>query len=215
MREAQNILSSLDKDIDQHKSDSIPSTMNTEEPLEKMVQSKLQELGYIAHTRAGNSDYTLDLAVVHPDIPSKYILAVECDGESFLSAASTRERDITRQDFLENKGWKLERVWSRNWWRDSDKEIERIRQKIEKIRRKDKSEDDDAGLDRGITGLRTEDNEQSSSLDREPSIEELIKNGESNTMEFKASMRWDYAAGQRGANDMGPPTVKDVKYCRG
>jgi predicted HTH transcriptional regulator len=104
---------------------------------------------------------------------------------------------------LENKGWKLERVWSRNWWRDSDKEIERIRQKIEKIRRKDKSEDDDAGLDRGITGLRTVNNEQSSSLDREPSIEELIKNGESNTMEFKASMRWDYAAGQRGANDMG------------
>ncbi|MGB8035608.1 MAG: RNA-binding domain-containing protein [Nitrososphaeraceae archaeon] len=32
----------------------------------------------------------------------------------------------------------------------------------------------------------------------DPPLEELIKNGESNTLEFKSSMRWDYNANQKG-----------------
>jgi very-short-patch-repair endonuclease len=92
-------------------------------------------------TKVRNSDYTLDLAIVHPDNPAKYILGIECDGQAFLSSASTRERDITRQNFLENKGWKVERVWSRNWWRNSEEELNRIHERIEELRRKDKSEE--------------------------------------------------------------------------
>jgi len=85
------------------------------------------------------SDYKIDLAVVHADNPSKYILAIETDGESFTSANSTIERDIIRQDFLENRGWRVERIWSRNWWRNSDEEMRRIQQKIEEIRHSDNS----------------------------------------------------------------------------
>ncbi len=85
------------------------------------------------------SDYKIDLAVVHADNPSKYILAIETDGESFTSANSTIERDIIRQDFLESRGWRVERIWSRNWWRNSDEEMRRIQQKIEEIRHSDNS----------------------------------------------------------------------------
>lgn len=38
---------------------------------------------------------------------------------------------------MESRGWKVERIWSRNWWRDSEKEIERIKRKIEELRRTD------------------------------------------------------------------------------
>jgi hypothetical protein len=34
----------------------------------------------------------------------------------------------------------------------------------------------------------------------DPPLEELIKNGESNTLEFKSSMRWDYNANQKGTD---------------
>jgi hypothetical protein len=36
---------------------------------------------------------------------------------------------------LESKGWSVEHVWSRNWWKDFNKEIERLSQKIEELRK--------------------------------------------------------------------------------
>jgi very-short-patch-repair endonuclease len=200
--EASKILTSLDQDPAEYKNDDDALPVK-EVPLENIIQSKLQERGFTVHNRIGNSDYTLDVAVVHPDIPSKYILGIECDGQSFLSAASTRERDITRQEFLENRGWRLERIWSRNWWRAPEKELDRIQQRIDELRRKDKSEECDGGLDRSLSALSTEKDAQFPALDKQPSIEELIKKGESNTLEFKTSMRWDYDTGQRGATDLG------------
>ncbi len=31
------------------------------------------------------------------------------------------------------KGWRIIRIWSRNWWKDKEKEIERIENEIRKI----------------------------------------------------------------------------------
>ena len=76
---------------------------------EKLVQKKLQNLGYQVDTRIGNSDCKIDIAIRHPDEPNKYILAIETDGKSFRSARSTLERDTTRQEFLESRDWKVER----------------------------------------------------------------------------------------------------------
>ena len=116
-----------DTEEDTPTDDNNASLTNTNGQFEKMVQDRLQKLGYRVDRRIGNSDYKIDLAVRHPDEPNKYILAIETDGESFRSAKSTLERDITRQEFLESKGWNLERVWSRNWWRDSEREVNRFK----------------------------------------------------------------------------------------
>lgn len=102
---------------------------------EELVYNKLKELNYNVDSQVGSSGYRIDLAVVHPDDPSRYILAIECDGASFHSAKSVRERDVMRQTFLESRGWKVERIWSKNWWRNSEKEIKRIRDRIEELRR--------------------------------------------------------------------------------
>lgn len=102
--------------------------------LEKLVKDRLQKLGYQVDLKVGYSDYKIDLAVAHPDNPSRYILAIETDGESFTSANSTIERDIIRQDFLERRGWAVERIWSRNWWQDSNREINRLQQRIVQLR---------------------------------------------------------------------------------
>ncbi|WP_456276525.1 DUF559 domain-containing protein [Bacillus sp. AK128] len=47
--------------------------------------------------------------------------------------ASAKERDVYRQRFLESKGWKVTRIWSRSWWRNSSIEIERIDQLIKQL----------------------------------------------------------------------------------
>jgi very-short-patch-repair endonuclease len=107
-----------------------------ESPFEEIVYERLRSMGYAIDTQVGYSGYRIDLAVVHPDEPSKYILAIECDGATFHSAKSTRERDVMRQEFLESRGWAVERIWSRNWWKNPDRELERIRQKIVELQGK-------------------------------------------------------------------------------
>ena len=95
------------------------NTDSDENLLEQSVLGRLQNLGYQVDRHVGNSNYKVDLAVVHPDFDSKYILAIEFDGPSFLSAGGPRERDITRPEFLERNGWSVERIWSKNWWLNS------------------------------------------------------------------------------------------------
>lgn len=102
--------------------------------LEKSVSTELQKLGYKVDLHIGHSNYKINLAVVHPDLPSRYILAIEFDGKSFLNAPSAKERDVSRQLFLESKRWAVEWAWSKNWWMNRDKEIARIRQRIENLR---------------------------------------------------------------------------------
>lgn len=97
---------------------------------EIQVCERLREMGHTIRTQVGFSGYRIDLAVIHPDDENRYILGVECDGATFHSSRSVRERDIMRQKFLEGKGWTIERVWSRNWWRNPKREIDRIDARI-------------------------------------------------------------------------------------
>jgi len=56
---------------------------------------------------------------------------VECDGRSYHSGATARDRDRLRQLVLENLGWKLHRVWSTDWWTDHNREIEKLHRILE------------------------------------------------------------------------------------
>jgi len=100
---------------------------------EIQVYKKLQERGHEVETQVGFSGYKIDLAVIHPHDENRYLLGIECDGATFHSAKSVRERDVMRQKFLEGKGWTIERIWSRNWWRNPKHEIDRIDAKINEL----------------------------------------------------------------------------------
>lgn len=78
------------------------------------------------HRRVGVSGYRIDLAVVDPDQPGRYLLGIECDGATYQSAQTARDRDRLRQQVLEGLGWKLLRIWSRDWIADRAREIDRV-----------------------------------------------------------------------------------------
>lgn len=101
-------------------------------PFEEEVCSKLRNRGYEVHSQIGDSGYRIDLAI-YCNKTSTYILGVECDGATYHSSPSARERDIYRQKFLEQKGWNIHRIWSKNWWRNPDKEIEKIMRVVVRV----------------------------------------------------------------------------------
>lgn len=92
---------------------------------EAEVYEALVKKGYVVHTQVGVSGYRIDLAVYNPKT-SSYMLGIECDGATYHSSKSARERDIHRQRYLESRGWKIARIWSRNWWRNPQGEVDRI-----------------------------------------------------------------------------------------
>ena len=53
----------------------------------------------------------------------KYVLGIECDGKLYSISRSARERDYHRQKYLETRGWRIKRLWSIDWWNDSQREI--------------------------------------------------------------------------------------------
>ncbi|GGG44101.1 DUF3320 domain-containing protein [Hymenobacter glacieicola] len=107
-----------------------------ESPFEEAVHRALTARGYVVRPQIGSQGFYLDLAVVDPNQPGRYVLGIECDGAMYHSARSARDRDRLRQQVLENVGWRLHRIWSTDWLRDPAAETERAVQAIEEARRR-------------------------------------------------------------------------------
>jgi very-short-patch-repair endonuclease len=82
----------------------------------------------------GVSRYRLDFAVKDPDRPGRYLLAIECDGASYHSAPTARDRDRLRQQQLESLGWRIHRIWSTDWFNHRARELLRCLEAIEQAR---------------------------------------------------------------------------------
>lgn len=135
---AEAVLSNLNEEMNTKRQE---DDLSFDSPFESQVYEQLTNIGYKVDTQVGMSGYRIDLAIAHPSNPQKYILGIECDGAMYHSAPSAKERDVYRQRFLESKGWKIARIWSRNWWKDPNSEIEKIDQLIKKMLDQEKAKE--------------------------------------------------------------------------
>ncbi|CAG0931679.1 hypothetical protein TFLX_02230 [Thermoflexales bacterium] len=106
---------------------------NSESPFEEAVFQALTAQGLALHQQVGVSNYRIDLAVVDPQQPGRYLLGLECDGAMYASAPTARERDRLRQQVLEQLGWKMHRIWSRDWISNQAAEIEKVMARLKEL----------------------------------------------------------------------------------
>lgn len=92
--------------------------VNTDSPFEDSVLDYLTRNGYSVKTQVGCSGYRIDMAVRHPSLEGRFVLGVECDGATYHSSRTARERDRLRQSVLESMGWRIFRIWSTDWVKD-------------------------------------------------------------------------------------------------
>lgn len=121
-----------------------------ESPFEEEVVSALRDRGYEVHCQVGSEGYRIDLGVVDRETPGRYVLGVECDGATYHSARSARDRDKLRQKVLEGRGWNLHRIWSHDWWQDREGEIRRLIEAIENASNAEVSADQDSVIEEPI-----------------------------------------------------------------
>ena len=100
-------------------------------PFEQQVCERLREKGLTVHLQVGCSGYRIDLAIIDPEFPGRYLLGVKCDGATYHRAATARDRDKLRQAVLEGLGWRIHRIWSTDWWQNPDGELEKVLAAIE------------------------------------------------------------------------------------
>ena len=98
---------------------------------EEQVYDKIVEMGYKVHAQVGCSGYRIDLAIVDPEKPGRYLIGIECDGANYHRAKTARDRDRLRESILRKLGWNLYRIWSTDWWENQKNEIERLKVAIE------------------------------------------------------------------------------------
>lgn len=104
---------------------------------EVAVSEVLRNRGYSIQPQLGVARFFIDMVVRNPDRPGEFIAAIECDGATYHSGVSVRDRDRIRQEILESLGWKgkIWRIWSPDWFRNPANEIRRLLEFLESRRK--------------------------------------------------------------------------------
>lgn len=105
-----------------------------ESGFEDAVYESLTRAGLVVQKQVGCSGYRIDLAVVDQEHPGRYLLGIECDGATYHSSRTARDRDRLRQQVLEDLGWTIHRIWSRDWVANPDAQVQAVLASVEHAR---------------------------------------------------------------------------------
>lgn len=83
---------------------------------EESVAIFLAKHGYKVQPQVGMAGFFIDIGVIDPSNENKFYCGIECDGATYHSSRSARDRDRLRQEILESRGWKIYRIWSTDWF---------------------------------------------------------------------------------------------------
>lgn len=106
--------------------DSQVSSEDSAHGIESAIARELTAKGWNVRLNVGVSRFRVNIAVVHPNNPSRYLAGIECDGATYQSSSTARDRDIVRESVLRSLGWQTLRVWSLDYWIDPETAISKL-----------------------------------------------------------------------------------------
>jgi len=90
------------------------------------VMDLLDRYGYKTAPQVGVAGFFIDIGVYNPYRENEFLCGIECDGATYHSMKSIKDRDVLRQQILESKGWNIYRIWSTDWFKNRDRERDRL-----------------------------------------------------------------------------------------
>ncbi|MEZ6129120.1 MAG: DUF4011 domain-containing protein [Planctomycetaceae bacterium] len=103
--------------------------------LVEILRKQLISKGYEVQAHVGLAGVFVDLAVVDPDNPDRYLLGIDVDGDSYRASRSARDRDRTRHAVLGSQGWTMHRIWSLEWFKRPTEQFNAVIDAIEGARK--------------------------------------------------------------------------------
>jgi signal recognition particle GTPase len=114
--------------------------------LDEDVANEIKKLGYALVLEVGCSGCKIDIGVLDPVSKGHYLLGVECDGYTYKSSSSARDRDRLREQVLRQLGWRIHRIWAPAWVARRDSEIRRLKEAIEQAQVQQIEQDSQSSL---------------------------------------------------------------------
>ncbi|RUQ44363.1 DUF3320 domain-containing protein, partial [Corynebacterium pseudodiphtheriticum] len=156
------------------------SVAGYDSPFEEAVAQGLRRKGWQVVPQIGVSRFRLDLGIVHPDRPGDYLAGVECDGATYHSAATARDRDKVRGAILKGLGWNLVRLWSTDWWIDKSGALDRLHAALEALLTESRAKPEPVASDEQQSLVRpvvvVADDQSPRAQDQEEGVVEVVEN---------------------------------------
>jgi very-short-patch-repair endonuclease len=100
-------------------------------PFEESVAKVVESYGLEAVFQVGVAGYFIDIGVRRRQGDRSYLLGIECDGATYHSSRSARDRDRLREEIIQGRGWDLYRIWSTVWFLNQKAEEERLVKRLQ------------------------------------------------------------------------------------
>lgn len=97
-----------------------------EDQLADRVARDLLAHGISLDREVGDTNYKIDIAIKSPKKEGNYLLGIECEGKNYFNGKTPKEREVYRPELLGSRGWKIYRVWARNYFLSPEKEVGKI-----------------------------------------------------------------------------------------
>lgn len=98
------------------------------------IATCLEAQGWRCRTGLGASDYRVDIAIEHPDLPNAVLAGITIDGPAYRAAHTARDRDVVRPDTMRLLGWRMLNLWSIAWWRNPEACLHELHNTLELYR---------------------------------------------------------------------------------
>ena len=112
----------------------IETDRSPDSDFEIAVIDAMRDKGFECVPQVGVAGFFIDIAVVDPGNRGRFLLGIECDGATYHSAKSARDRDRLRQSILERLGWRILRIWSTDWFKNPHAELRPIIRELNSLK---------------------------------------------------------------------------------
>ncbi|MGV1010053.1 MAG: DNA helicase [Dermatophilaceae bacterium] len=129
-----------------------PSGSSSLNPLLADLATRLRQEGLTVTPHVGPGRHPVELAVGHPSVGARFLVAVESDGPEYAGVLGSRARDRLRVEQLELLGWRPVRVWTTDLYRDPAREVARIVAAVRDARRATRADEGPSAEDDRSTG---------------------------------------------------------------
>ncbi len=108
----------------------LQSSLDLHSDLQKSIASQLQKKGFQVDLGVGKSKNQIDLGIIHPFDPKRYILGIVLDHGTYAYAPNTTERVRIRPTIFKLLGWNLYHLYSIEWIENWEQILKEIEEKI-------------------------------------------------------------------------------------
>jgi very-short-patch-repair endonuclease len=98
------------------------------------VMEALRNEGFDCVPQVGVAGFFIDVSVLDPGNPGRYLMGIECDGATYHSSKSARDRDRLKRTILERLGWRIRIIWSTDWFKNPHAELQPIIRELNELK---------------------------------------------------------------------------------